>query len=476
MAATAVTTLDETGAVFEYNALTPLRARVKGLVVVPGDPGYDEARRVWNGMIDRRPAVVISCIDPDDVIAAVQFARGHHLPLAIRGGGHNVAGFGTCDGGLVVDLSPMRSVQVDPDARTVCVEGGATMRDVDDATQVHGLAIPGGIVSTTGIGGLTLGGGQGWLRRTFGMTCDSLLSTKVVTAEGELVTASEAENPDLFWALRGGGGNFGVVTSFEFRTHSVGPMIAFAGPTYPLARASRVMAGMRRFAADAPEQVNVSATWWTIPSAPAFPEDLHGNAVITLGAMYVGPSEEGERVLRPLREIEAPVLDLSGTLPYSSLQQMFDPFFPSGKLQYYWKSIYLADLEEVAVSTVAKYMSGRPSALSMAAIWVLGGALGRVDAAASAAGARNAPFLLEILANWADPVEAEININWAREFQDAMAPFATGKANLNFPGLGNEPGFVHAALADNWDRLLEVKRRYDPDNLFRINQNIDPSG
>ncbi len=475
MATIAVMTLDGTGALLEYSALDALRARVGGQVVVPGNPGYEEARRVWNGMIDRRPAVVIRCHGPNDVIAAVQFARKHHLMLAVRGGGHNVAGFGTCDGGLVVDLSPMRSVRVDPQAQTVCVEGGATMRDVDDETQAHGLAVPGGIVSTTGIGGLTLGGGQGWLRRTFGMTCDSLLSADVVTAKGELVTASETENPDLFWALRGGGGNFGVVTSFEFRAHAVGPIIAFAGPTYPLASTSRVMAGMRRFAADASEEINTSATWWTIPAVPAFPEDVHGNAVITLGATYVGPSEKGERLLKPLREIEDPVLDLSGTLPYASLQQMFDPFFPAGELQYYWKSIYLADLGEAAVSTIANYVSGRPSPLSMAAIWVLGGALGRVDTAATAAGARNAPFLLEILANWANPVEAESNIVWVREFLDAMAPFATGKTNFNFPGHGNEPGFVRAALADNWDRLVEVKRRYDPTNLFRLNQNIDPS-
>lgn len=469
-------TLDGNSAELEYNALAVLSARVEGHIVVAGNTGYEEARRVWNGMIDQRPAVVAQCQGPDDVIVAVQFAREHHLPLAVRGGGHNVAGFGTCDGGLVADLSPMRSVRVDSQARTVVVEGGATMRDVDSETQVHGLAIPGGIVSTTGIGGLTLGVGQGWLRRTFGMTCDSLLSANVVTARGELVTASETENTDLFWALRGGGGNFGVVTSFEFRAHPVGPMIAFAGPTYPLASSSRVMAGMRDFAAEAPDEVNISATWWTIPAIPAFPEEMHGNSVITVGATYVGPSEKGERVLRPLREIEDPVLDLSSMLPYASLQQMFDPFFPAGELQYYWKSIYLADLEDAAVSTVAKYISDRPSPLSMAAIWVLGGALGRVEAGATAASARNAPFLLEILANWADPVDAEINTVWVREFLDAMAPFATGKTNLNFPGHGNEPGFVRSALADNWDRLVEVKRRYDPINLFRLNQNIDPNG
>ena len=476
MATIAVTTMDGTFAELEYSVLDTLRARVSGQIILPGDPGYELARRVWNGMIDRRPAVIILCHNPDDVIAAVGFARENRLPLAVRGGGHNVAGFGTCDGGLVVDLSPMRSVQVDGQARTVRVDGGATMGDVDGATQTHGLVIPGGIVSTTGIAGLTLGGGQGWLRRTFGMTCDSLLSADVVTADGQLVTASETDNPDLFWALRGGGGNFGVVTSFKFQAHAVGPMIAFAGPTYPLDSASRVMTGMRRYAEKAPDEVSISATWWTIPASPAFPANLHGQAVITLGATYAGPPEEGEVVLMPLREIEDPVLDLSGTLPYVSLQQMFDPFFPAGELQYYWKSIYLVDLGESGVSTVANYVASRPSPMSMVGLWVLGGALGRVDAAATAAGARSAPFLLEILANWADGDEAETNIARAREFSDAMIPFATGKTNLNFPGHGNEPGFVRAALAENWDRLVEVKRRYDPTNLFRLNQNIDPAG
>ncbi len=310
MAALPTTRLDGTVGTLEYSVLNALKAHIAGDVVAPGDPSYDEFRRVWNVMIDRRPAVIIACTTADDVKTAVALAREFQLPLAVRGGGHNVAGFGTCEGGVVVDLSPMRDVVVDPQARTLRAGGGATMKDIDAASQKYGLAVPGGIVSTTGIAGLTLGGGQGWLRRTFGMTCDSLLSADVVTANGGLVTASGTENPDLFWALRGGGGNFGIVTSFEFKLHSVGPTIAFAGPTYPLSSASRVMAGLQRFAANASDDVNLSATWWTIPAATSFPEPLHGQAVITLGATYVGSPEVGERVLMPLREIEPPVMDL----------------------------------------------------------------------------------------------------------------------------------------------------------------------
>jgi FAD/FMN-containing dehydrogenase len=474
LATTSTTRLYGADGTLEYSVLNSLKDQVAGSVVAPGDPGYDELRRVWNGMIDRRPAVIIVCTCVEDVKVAVDFARERGLLLAVRGGGHNVAGFGTCDGGVVADLSSMRSVHVEPQGRTLRADGGATMRDVDSASQIHGLAVPGGIVSTTGIAGLTLGGGQGWLRRTFGMTCDSLLSVEVVTANGEVLTANLAENPDLFWALRGGGGNFGVVTSLEFSLSPVGPMIAFAGPTYPLSSASHVMEELLRFAANTGDEVNMSATWWTIPPAPSFPESLHGQAVVTVGATYVGDPEDGVQVMMPLREIEEPVLDLSGSMPYLSLQQLFDPFFPAGELQYYWKSIYLQELSDAAVSTAAGFMENRPSPLSMAGMWVLGGAMSRVDPAATAIGARNAPFLLEILANWLEPSQAETNIAWARQFFDAMMPFSTGRTNFNFPGSGNEPGFVRAALTDNWEQLVDVKRKYDPSNLFRLNQNIDP--
>ncbi|HEX6228382.1 MAG TPA: FAD-binding oxidoreductase [Solirubrobacterales bacterium] len=457
-------------------AVEELRALVGDQLVMPDDGEYDAVRRVWNGMIDRRPALIVRCRGVADVVAAVSFARMHGLPLAVRGGGHNVAGFGTCDGGVVVDLSPMRSVRVDAAARTACAGGGATWGDLDRETQLFGLAAPGGIVSTTGIGGLTLGGGQGWLRRTYGMSCDSLLSADVVTANGDVVVASERENADLLWALRGGGGNFGVVTSLEYRVHPVGPSIAFAGPTYPAESAPTVLAGLRRLAADAPDELNISATWWTIPPAPDFPDELHGRAVLTIGVLYVGPPDSGEKLLRPFKVLDQPLLDLSATMPYTALQQMFDPFFPAGELHYYWKSIYLAGLDDDVVRAIADHLAARPSPLSMTGLWALGGALARVDATATATGARDAPFLLEILANWADPAESAANIAWARDFFAAVEPFSSGKTNFNFPGFGDEPGFVEAALADNWERLLEVKRKYDPTNLFRLNQNIPPDG
>ena len=455
-------------------AIDELAGSLRGEAIRPGDRAYDEARRVWNGMIDRRPALVVRCQGVADVVACVRFAADHHLTPAVRGGGHNVAGFGTCDGGLVIDLSAMRGVRVDPHRRTARAEGGATWGDLDRETQHFGLAAPGGIVSTTGIAGLTLGGGQGWLRRTHGMTCDNLVSADVVTSDGRVLVASETENADLFWALRGGGGNFGVVTSFDYRLHPVGPLVAFAGPVYPMEQSARVMAGFRYFVAGAPDEVNASATSWTIPAVPGFPEAVHGRAVLILGALYAGPPAEGEARLMPLRLIAEPILDLSATLPYTALQQIFDPFFPRGELRYYWKSLYLAGLGDEVVEEIRSWVERRPSALSMASVWALGGALGQVDPNATAAGERHAPFLLEILANWAEPEESERNVAWARGFFAAMERFGTGKANLNFPGLGEDPRFVRAAFGRNYGRLAALKQKYDPTNLFRLNQNIDP--
>jgi FAD/FMN-containing dehydrogenase len=464
---------DGTGTGLPRTAVEELRASVSE-VIEPDDTRYDQARRVWNGMIDRRPALIVRCRVAADVAASIRFAHAHQIPLAVRGGGHNVAGFGTCDGGLVIDLSPMRSVRVDPTTRTAHAGGGATWGDLDRETQLFGLAAPGGVVSTTGVAGLTLGGGQGWLRRTYGMACDSLISADVVTADGEFVIASETDHADLFWALRGGGGNFGVVTSFQFRLHDVGPMVAFAGLVYPLERAATVIGAMRRFATDAPDEVNVAATMWTIPPGPAFPEELHGRPVIILAAACVGAPDKGERVLEPLRALDEPLLDLSGVLPYTALQQMFDPFFPAGEA-HYWKSIYLGSLDDQAAHTIAAHAASRPSPMSMVGLWAEGGALGHVDPTATASGSRRAPFLVEILANWTDTEHADANIDWAQQLFHAMTPFSTGQTNFNFPGLGDDPTFVRAALGDNWDRLVDVKRAYDPTNLFRLNQNIDPS-
>jgi FAD/FMN-containing dehydrogenase len=444
-----------------------------GELIRSGDAGYEEARGVWNGLIDRRPALVARCRGVADVVACVRFAAEHDLLLAVRGGGHNVAGFGTCDGGLVIDLSAMRGVRVDLVRRTVRAEGGATWGDLDRETQLFGLAAPGGIHSKTGIAGLTLGGGQGWLRRTHGMSCDNLLSADVVTADGRLLVASETEHADLFWALRGGGGNFGVVTSFEYHLHPVGPMVAFAGPVYPMEETSRVIAGFRDFVAGAPDEINASVTWWSIPAVPGFPEETHGQAVVIVPSVYAGPPAEGEARLLPLRQLGEPILDLSATLPFTALQQLFDPFFPRGE-RHYWKSLYLAGLGDEAAAEIETWIRRRPSSNSMAALWALGGALGRVNPEATAIGERTAPFLLEILANWADPGESEANVAWARDFFTAMERFSAGKTNLNFPGLGEDPRFVREAFGRNYGRLAALKQTYDPTNLFRLNQNIDP--
>jgi FAD/FMN-containing dehydrogenase len=368
----------------------------------------------------------------------------------------------------------MKGVRVDLQRRTVQAEGGATWADVDRETQVFGLAAPGGIVSTTGIAGLTLGGGQGWLRRTYGMTCDNLVSADVVTADGRLLVASEIENSDLFWALRGGGGNFGVVTSFEYRLHPVGPVVAFAAPVYALDRTAHVTEAFRDFAADALDEINITATWWTIPAVPGFPAEFHGQDVVILAGVYAGPPDEGERLLAPLRAFDEPLFDLSVTLPYVALQQIFDPFFPHHEQRHYWKSLYLAGLGREVVEAIESWVTRRPSPMSMAGVWALGGALDRVDPQATAAGERHAPFLLEILANWRESTETDKNIAWARDFFAAMERFGTGKTNLNFPGLGEDLGFIRAGFGRNYERLVAVKRKYDPTNLFRLNQNIRP--
>jgi FAD/FMN-containing dehydrogenase len=454
-------------------AIADLETKLGPRLITPKHGDYEAARRVWNGMIDRRPAFIGRCRGVADVVSCVRFAAEQNVPLAVRGGGHNVAGFGTCDDGLVIDLSSMCDVRVDAESRTARAGAGATWADVDRETQLFGLAAPGGIVSTTGISGLTLGGGQGWLRRTFGMACDSLVSADVVTANGRLLVASETTNPDLFWALRGGGGNFGVVTSFEYQLYPVGPMVAFAGPVYPLEQSADVMAKLREFVASAPDEVNVSATWWTIPAVPGFPDFLHGKPVVIAGAVYVGPPNRGEEILRPLREFADPLLDLSTVLPYMTLQQLFDPFFPMGQM-HYWKALYLAGLEEELVGTIQAWVERCPSPMSMVGVWALGGALSRVAAEDTAAGERNAPFLLEILANWTEPGTTDANVTWARDFYAAMQRFGTGKTNLNFPGLGEDPEFVRSAFGRNYERLVAVKQKYDPANLFRLNQNIDP--
>jgi FAD/FMN-containing dehydrogenase len=434
---------------------------------------YEQARRVWNGLIDKRPAVIVRCSGVADVLDSVRFARDHNLLVAVRGGGHNVAGFGTCDGGLVIDLSPLRGIRVDPVTRTVRAQAGVTWGDLDRETQEFALAVPGGVVSTTGIAGLTLGGGQGWLRRTYGMTCDSLLSADLITADGEFITASDTERADLFWALRGGGGNFGIVTDFEYRLHPVGPVVTYAAAMYPIEAAAAVLPAFRDYMDTAPDAVNASATLWTVPSTSVFPERLHGRSVIAVNGVYAGDGQRGEQILSAIRAFGDPIFDVLEPLPYTSVQRMYDVFFPPSRLRYYWKGLYLDGLGEAVVSGLAAAFARKPSPLSMLVIWAQGGALARVRPADTAVGSRNSPFLLEILANWQEPECTDANIAWARTVFEDLHQYSRGKPNFNFPGVEDDmKSFVSAAFAEQYERLVRVKRKYDPANVFRVNQNI----
>ncbi len=450
-------------------------ASERGMVDRPGDAGYDDARKVRNGLIDRRPALIAHCEGVADVVHAVNFARDHGLLLSIRGGGHNVAGNAVNDGGLVIDLSSMRAVHVDPSARTVRAEGGATWGDMDRETQLFGLATPGGVVSSTGIGGLTLHGGLGHLRRKYGLSLDNLLSVDVVTADGQVRRASADENPDLFWAIRGAGSNFGVVTSMEFRLHPVGPELALCAPLYALEDGPKVLRGWRDFTKNAPDEVNSIAVLWSVPEFEHFPEELWNRPVVILAAVYVGPVEEGARVTEPLRHLAEPVMDLSGPMPYTILQTAFDPFFPVGRL-YYWKSTYVDDLSDAAIDTLLEYAASRPSSMTDMGIWHLGGAISRVGVEETSFGRRDAPYLFASESTWTDPADNERNIAWARESLAAMQPFSRGGLYLNFPGFGEEKeAMLRAAYGPNYDRLVALKTQFDPENLFRMNLNIRPT-
>lgn len=448
--------------------------RFGGQAVLPGDADYDRARSVWNGMIDRRPAVVARCATQRDVADAIAFARDEGLPLAVRGGGHNVAGHATCDGGVVVDLSPMRAVDVDPLSRVVLVDGGATWADVDQATQPHGLAVPGGEVSETGVAGLTLSGGVGMVRRKYGLSCDNLLAADVVLADGRFVRASFDENPDLFWALRGGGGNFGVVTRFTFQAHPVGPEFAKLGVLYPIDAAADVLRAWRAFTDVAPDEATTAVNFWRIPAIPDFPTELHGKATVMIEGMYAGDVEEGLRLFRPLQGLGEPLIDLTGPMTYLESQTGFDAFVPAG-LRYYWKALNLASLHDEVIAAVVDGARRVPEGRSLMVLRHLGGAIARVPANATAFGNRSAPYNLSLDATWEDPAEDDVHVSWVRGFWNAMRAHASG-VYLNFPGFGEEgEALVRAGLGENYVRLQQVKRRYDPANVFRLNQNVTPA-
>jgi FAD/FMN-containing dehydrogenase len=452
-----------------------LRSRLAGELIELGGSGYEEARKLWNGMIDRRPALIARCRGTADVAAAVSFAREHDLPLAVRGGGHNVAGTASVDAGLVVDLSPMTAVAVDPERRTVRAGGGVRLGELDRATQAFGLATPLGVVSATGIAGLTLSGGIGWLRRKYGMSCDNLVSAEVVTADGMVLTASEEENPDLFWGIRGGGGNFGVVTSFEYRLHPVGPEVMFCFVFYPGERAAAVLGSYERYMAEAPDEVGPLAFLGRVPRHEMFPVEWHGRPFVAVAAMYAGRAEEGERVVRPLRELGEPIADLSARMPYVEAQTLLDEDYPDG-WRYYWKSVNLRGLGEEAIGRLVALAEAAPSDHSTIDVWYHGGAMARIGASETAFGDRSAPILIAPEANWEHAADDEANIAWARDCIAQMQRFSDGGTYLNFPGFLEEgERMLRGAYGDNYERLVALKDRYDPTNLFRINQNIPPT-
>jgi FAD/FMN-containing dehydrogenase len=454
--------------------LERLRTGFRGPVIGPDDEGYREARSIWNGAIDRRPVAIARCTGVADVVAAVRFAHERDLLVAVRSGGHGVGGQALCDGGLVIDLSPMRGIRVDPAARTARAEAGVLWGELDRETQLFGLATVGGIVTHTGIAGLTLGGGIGWLMRKHGATVDNLLSVDLVTAEGELLTANEEENPDLFWGIRGGGGNLGIVTSFVYRLHPVGPIV-LAGPVFhPLEDAPDVLRFYREFIARAPEELTTIFELSVAPPLPFLPEEVHGKPIVMVGACYAGSPEEGVEVVRPLKEFGSPIVDLLEPKPYLALQSMFDPLVPHGWHRY-WKSVELPPLTDDAIETLIEHASALTSPKSYCIVFQLGGALARVAEGETAFSQRDAAHNVNINAVWTeeDP-DAERHIAWARDFFDAMRPHAGERVYLNFLGEEGADRVRQAYGAGTYDRLVELKRTYDPTNFFRLNQNIEP--
>jgi len=455
-----------------------LGANLRGDLLQPGDEGYDAARLIWNGMFDKKPAVIVRCRGTADVIHAVNFARENRLLTAVRCGGHNSSGSGSCEGGLMIDLSRMSAVRVDPDARRAWVQGGATWGDFDREAQVHGLATPGGLVSATGVGGLTLAGGLGWLRGKYGLSLDNVLSVEIVTADGKLRTASPSENGDLYWAVRGGGGNFGVITSFEFQLHPVGPEMMFLGAIYRAEDAARVMKGWRDFMETAPDEIGGTLVEFsTIPADPEYPRETWGAKVMALVGVWAGQADAGQPAVQPLRELATPLLDLSGRMPYCSVQRLYDGLFPKGVHRAYFKSVYLNGLDDRMIEEIAPRATDRPSDLTLCSVWYLGGAVGRVSGNATAFGDRNMKYMLSIDSIWKDSADDERNLSWSRRFWNDMKHHSNGRAYLNFAGFGEEgEALVRSSYgAGNYDRLVALKTKYDPTNLFRLNQNIKPS-
>jgi FAD/FMN-containing dehydrogenase len=456
--------------------LEELQSTFKGRIIQKGDRDYDEVRKVWNGYINKHPALIAQCTGTADVVDAINFAHSNDIEVSVRGGGHNVAGTALCDDGLVIDLSQMRGIHVNPAKKLARVQGGATWGDLDRETQLFGLAAPGGVVSTTGVAGLTLGGGLGWMRKKHGLSCDNLHSVEIVTANGEVLTASDSENSDLFWALCGGGGNFGVVTSFVFHLHEVGPDVMMCAVMYPIEIAEKVLSAWKDFITSSPDEISSQALFWAIPDNEDFPQHARGKHVISITAMYVGDPEEGEKAFQGMRTIDNPLIDLSGVIPYTAANSMFDPFFPKHDRYYYFKSQDLSSLNRETREFLIKGAKNRPVDSMLMAIWHYGGEMNRIESQETAFGSRDTTFLLSVDSIWDDYDKSEEVISWSRSFLEKAKQFAGNGMYVNFSGFGEEgDDLVQAAYGDNYDRLSRIKSKYDPDNFFHINQNIKPA-
>jgi FAD/FMN-containing dehydrogenase len=448
-------------------AIDALRTNFRGALLVSGDPGYDEARRVWNGNINRRPAVIARCTGVADVLAALTFAREHGLLIAVRGGSHNAAGYATCDDGIVIDLSPMKGIRVDPVARTAQVQAGVTWAELDRETQTFGLATTGGTVSNTGVAGLTLGGGEGWLQGQYGFTCDNLLSADVVTADGRFLRASATDNPDLFWALRGGGGNFGIVTNFEFQLHPVGPMVLGGMMVYPLDQAADVLRFYREFAQSLPDEAGLSAAaLLTLPD---------GTPAVAMILGYNGPLEDGARVLAPARAFGTPLADMVQSMPYVVRQSLLDEGFAAHGVQRYWKSGYASQLTDEIIDLLVEGATRFPSPMSSIACFRIDGAATRVDPEATAFALREPLWDVNVVAQWIEDADSERCIDWVRQVWGRVEPLTGGRVYINHFAGDDRPERVRASYGPNYERLVAIKRTYDPDNVFCLNPNIKPA-
>jgi FAD/FMN-containing dehydrogenase len=451
--------------------LDTLRQQVRGDIIGAQDAGYDEARAIRNAMIDKHPLVVTRPVNAGDVIAAVNFARESHLPLAIRGGGHSVPGFGTVDDGVVIDMSRMRGVRVNPEKRTARAEGGATWGDFNAATNAFGLATTGGIISTTGVAGLTLGGGIGYLARGYGLSLDNLISADVVTADGKLLIASEKENPDLFWAIRGGGGNFGVVTSFEFRLHPVKDI--YGGPMfYELKYARDLLSFYRDYIKDAPEAMGGFPAFQIAPPLPFIPENRHGDTFALFVGCWSGPISEGEKALKPFHDVAPVFAEHVGPMPYPALNSAFDGLYPPD-LQHYWKANFVKELTDEAIAAHVEHGSKVPAMTSTMHIYPINGAVHKVASDDTAFAYRDANFATVIAGMWPDPAQNKANIKWVRDYYDATAPLSEEGGYINFMA-EDDQSRIKANYKGNYNRLVQAKKKYDPDNLFHVNQNIKP--